>query len=153
MSTNTSTSSSAHAGEPVVEPYLYFNGRCEEALAFYTKAIGAKVTSVHRFKESPEPIPAGQLPPGFENKIMHANFRVGATTIMASDGNCAATANFAGFSLSIAVQTEPEAHRAFAALSEGGRVTMPLTKTFYSPCFGMLTDKFGVGWMVIVWQK
>jgi PhnB protein len=132
-----------------VQPYLFFGGRCEEALEFYRKAIGAQVDMVMKFKESPEPTPPGMLQPGFENKVMHASFRVGASTLMASDG-CGEASKFDGFSLSLSVPTEAEANRAFAALSAGGEVKMPLTKTFWSPRFGMLTDRFGIGWMVIV---
>jgi PhnB protein len=135
----------------VVEPYLFFNGRCEEAIEFYRKTLGAEVVMMMRHKESPEQPPPGTLPPGYENKIMHATFRVGKSTLMASDG-CGEDSKFNGFSLSIAVTTEAEADRVFAALSEGGSVGMPLTKTFWSPKFGMLTDKFGLGWMVSVWE-
>jgi PhnB protein len=134
----------------VIQPYLFFNGRCEEAVEFYRKALGAEVEMMMRFKESPEPPPPGMVPPGFENKIMHCSFRVGETTVMASDGCSADKAGFEGFSLSLAVPSEGEADRAFAALAEGGKVTMPLGKTFWSPCFGMLEDRFGVGWMISV---
>jgi PhnB protein len=134
----------------VIEPYLFYNGRCEEALDFYKKALGAEVQMVMRFKESPEPAPPGMVPPGFENKIMHASFRVGKTTVMASDGCSADKASFEGFSLAVSVATEAEADRVFGALSAGGQVKMPLAKTFWSPRFGMLQDKFGIGWMVSV---
>lgn len=134
----------------IVEPYLFFEGRCEEAMTFYTKAVGAKVEALMRFKESPEPPPPGMVPPGSENKVMHALFRIGDSAIMASDGGCSNAQKFDGFSLTITVADEAEAKSKFSALSEGGTVTMPLGKTFFSPCFGMLTDKFGVGWMVIV---
>jgi PhnB protein len=133
-----------------VQPYLFFGGRCEEALEFYRTAIGAEVDMIMRHKESPEPPPPGMLAEGFENKIMHASFRVGSSTIMASDGCSQEDANFNGFMLSIAVPSETEADRIFAALSEGGEVKMPLEKTFWSPKFGMLTDRFGLGWMVNV---
>ncbi|MDV6344866.1 VOC family protein [Nitrosomonas sp. Is37] len=132
-----------------IEPYLFFGGRCEEALDFYRTALGAQVEILLRHKDSPEPSPPGMLPPGFENKIMHTTFRIGATTLMASDGNQEG-ANFSGFSLSLSVPTEAEADRTFAALADGGQVQMPLTKTFWSPCFGMLTDRFGVSWMISV---
>ncbi|HZV34123.1 MAG TPA: VOC family protein [Verrucomicrobiae bacterium] len=132
-----------------IEPYLFFNGRCEEALEFYKKTIGAHVEFLMRYKESPEKPPPGMVPPGFENKVMHTTFRVGETTVMASDG-CEEGAKFDGFRLALSVPTEDEAKRAFNALSAGGSVMMPLTKTFWSPCFGMLTDKFGIGWMVSV---
>ena len=135
----------------VIQPYLFFGGRCEEAVGFYEKAIGAKVEMMMRHKDSPEKPPPGMLPPGFENKIMHVSFKVGETTVCASDG-CGESSKFEGFSLSIAVLTEEDAKRVFNALVDGGEVTMPLTKTFWSPSFGMLKDKFGVGWMVIVLQ-
>ncbi|MBC7834952.1 MAG: VOC family protein [Phycisphaerales bacterium] len=133
----------------LVQPYLFFGGRCEEALAFYKSAIGAQVEMVMKFNQSPEPQPSGMLQPGFENKVMHSSFRVGDSTIMASDG-CQAGVKFEGFSLSLAVKTEAEADRAFEALAKGGEVKMPLAKTFWSPRFGMLADKFGIGWMVSV---
>jgi PhnB protein len=134
-----------------VHPYLFFGGRCEEALEFYRTALGAEVVMLSRFKESPEPQPG--LPECFEEKIMHASFRVGESTLMASDGMCDGKANFEGFSLSITVPDEAEATRVFAALSEGGLVTMPLAKTFWAPHFGILQDRFGVGWMVSVMHK
>jgi len=133
-----------------VQPYLFFSGQCEEALEFYRKALGAEVTQLMRFKDSPEPPPPGMLPPGSENKIMHASFRIGDTTVMASDGMCTGTGSFQGFSLSVAAQDDAKAEQLFAALSEGGKVTMPMSKTFYASRFGMATDRFGVGWMVIV---
>jgi PhnB protein len=136
----------------VVQVYLFFNGRCEEAVEFYRKALGAEVEMMMRFKDSPEPHPPGMLPPGFETKIMHTSFRVGGTTVMASDGCSSEKPNFDSFSLSLAVSTEAEAKQYFAALSEGGQVRMPLEKTFWSPCFGMLQDRFGVGWMVSVYS-
>jgi PhnB protein len=133
--------------ESLIQPYLFFGGRCEEALAFYTHAIGAKLDMLMRFNESPKPLPPGVLQPGFESKVMHASFRIGGSTVMASDG-CAAGSTFNGFSLSLAVATEAEADRAFAALAEGGQVTMPLGQTFWSPRYGMLIDRFGISWMV-----
>jgi len=133
-----------------VETYLFFDGRCEEAIEFYKKVLGAEVTMLMRFKDSPEPPQPGMIPPGSENKIMHVSFRVGDTTVMASDGRCTGQANFQGFSLSLTVANEPEADRKFAALAEGGQVQMPMAKTFWSPRFGMVTDRFGVGWMVSV---
>jgi PhnB protein len=132
-----------------VQPYLFFGGRCEEALEFYRSAVGAQVDFLMRHEASPEAPPAGMLPAGWEGKVMHATFRIGETTLMASDG-CEPGASFAGFSLSLTLPTQAEANRAFAALSEGGQVRMPLAKTFWSPCFGMLTDRFGIGWMVTV---
>jgi PhnB protein len=132
---------------PFVQPYLFFGGRCEEALDFYQSAIGAEVELVLHHSDSPDAHPPGMLAPGFENKVMHASFRIGETRLMGSDG-CGEPASFAGFSLSLSVATEAEAHRAFDALSADGKVDMPLTKTFWSPCFAMLTDRFGIRWMV-----
>jgi PhnB protein len=135
--------------QPAVEPYLTFSGRCEEALEFYQQALDAKVEMVMRFDESPDPVPEGMLAPGFDKKIMHAAFRVGKSLIMASDG-CNATETFGGFSLSISLTDEAEARKYFAALEEGGKVTMPLGKTFWAPLFGMVEDRFGVRWMINV---
>jgi PhnB protein len=134
----------------LVQPYLMFNGHCEEAIEFYRKALGAEVEFSMRFKESPEPPPPGMVPPGFENKIMHCSFRIGTTTLMASDGCATGQPKFEGFSLSISVPNEAEADRTFAALADGGKIGMPLGKTFWSPRFGMVQDRFGVSWMVSV---
>ena len=133
-----------------VQSYLFFNGNCEEAVEFYRKVIGAEVEMMLRFKESPEPHPPGMVPPGFENKIMHCSFRIGETRVMASDGCSVEKTDFEGFSLSLTVPSEAEANRAFAALADGGQVRMPLAKTFWSPCFGMVADRFGIGWMISV---
>jgi PhnB protein len=133
-----------------VEPYLFFDGRCEEAIEFYRQALGAEVTMLMRYKESPEPTPPGMIPPGSENKVMHSNLRIGETMVMASDGNCQGKPSFQGFSLSVTAPNEAEAKRMFAALADGGQVQMPLGKTFFSPCFGMVADRFGVSWMIIV---
>src|SRR5262247_4190287 len=132
-----------------VETYLFFDGRCDEALEFYRKHLGAEVTMLMRFKDSPEPHQPGTIPPGSENKVMHASFRVGDATVMASDGRCTGQPNFQGFALSLGVATEAEADRYFAALAEGGQVHMPLTKTFFASLFGMVADRFGVSWMII----
>ena len=129
------------------EPYLFFNGRCDAAIEFYKKALGAKDVVVMRFKDSPDP---ASRPPGADDKVMHASFKIGETLIMASDGRCDGKVQFDGFSLSISVGSANEAQRLFTALSDGGQVQMPLTKTFFSPAFGMVQDRFGVGWMVIV---
>ena len=134
-----------------VQPYLFFGGRCEEAIEFYRKALGAELVMLSRFKEAPEPQPG--MPDCFEEKIMHATLRIGETLLMASDGRCEGPQNFEGFSLSITVADDAEAERVFTALSDGGLVTMALAKTFWAPKFGMLQDKFGVGWMVSVMQK
>ena len=135
-----------------VQPYLFFDGKCEEALDFYKSALGAKVEMMMRFKDSPEPVPAGMCAPGSENKVMHAAFHIGNTLVMASDGMAGGKPEFKGFSLSVNAPDEKEADKLFAALGKGGKVVMPMAKTFYSPRFGMVTDKFGVGWMVIVPQ-
>jgi PhnB protein len=133
-----------------VQPYLFFNSRCEEAVEFYRSALGAKVEMLMRYKDSPDPPPPGMVPPGSENKVMHVSLRIGDSTVMASDGSCSGQPRFEGFSLSISVADRAEAERRFNALADGGQVQMPLTKTFWSPCFGMVADRFGVGWMVSV---
>lgn len=135
-----------------VEPYLFFEGCCEEALAFYQKAAGAEILMKLRYKESPVPPQPGKDAKIDGEKIMHASFRIGQTTLMASDGCNQGTPNFQGFSLCITVGSDGEAQKIFTAMSEGGAVRMPLTKTFYSSNFGMLTDRFGMGWMVMVGQ-
>jgi PhnB protein len=134
-----------------ITPCLSFGGRCEEALEFYRKALGAEVETLMRFNESPAPPPPGMLQAGFEKKVMHAAFRVRGVPLMASDG-CDDQAKFDGFRLALALPTEADVRRAFDALADGGSVQMPLNKTFWSPCFGMLTDRFGLGWMVTVNQ-
>jgi PhnB protein len=134
--------------DTLVQPYLFFAGNCEEAVNFYSSALGAQVEMIMRYKDSPEPMPPGMIPPGFEDKVMHSSFRVGGNTIMASD-NCHPGAKpFGGFSISLSLPTVAEVDRAFHALSEGGKVDMALDKTFWSSRFGMLTDKFGVAWMI-----
>jgi PhnB protein len=135
---------------PIVQPYLFFDGRCEEAIEFYRRALGAEVIMQMRFKDSPEPPQPGCVAPGSEDKIMHATIRIGETTLMASDGRCTGKPSFQGFALSLTAPTETEADRLFAALAEGGQVQMPLAKTFFSARFGMVADRFGVAWMVIV---
>jgi PhnB protein len=132
-----------------ITPYLFFSGRCEEALEFYRQALGAEVEMVMRFSDSPQATPPGMLQPGFENKVMHTSFQVGGARIMASDG-CDDKSQFDGFRLSLAVTSEADARKAFDALADGGSVQMPLAKTFWSPCYGMVTDRFNVGWMVMV---
>jgi PhnB protein len=136
-----------------VQSYLFFDGRCEEALDFYKSALGIKVDMLMRFKDNPEPIKPGMCPPGAEDKVMHAAFRIGDSLVMASDGMAKGNPEFKGFSLSVDAATEAEADKLFAALGQGGQVQMPLGKTFFSPRFGMVADKFGVSWMVIVPQK
>ena len=133
-----------------VTPYLTFEGRCEEAIEFYKKALGAEVGMMMRFKEAPEQPPPGMLPPGSDNKIMHACLRINGAQVMASDGCAHDKAKFEGFSLSLDAKDEAHADRMFAALSDGGQVRMPLGKTFFAKRFGMVADRFGVGWMVIL---
>jgi PhnB protein len=130
-----------------IEPYLFFDGRCEEALEFYRKALGAETEMLMRFKDSPEPM-GPTTPPA--DKVMHACFRVGDTRVMASDGHCEGKPSFQGFALSVSAQSDAEAERLFGALSEGGKVQQPLIKTFFSSRFGMVADRFGVSWMVVV---
>ena len=133
----------------LVQSYLTFNGRCEEAIEFYKKALGAKVEMMMRFKEAPGD---HKCSPGSEEKIMHSSLRIGDTVVMASDGMMQGKPEFKGFALTINAKDEGEAKRLFGALSDGGQVHQPLVSTFFSPCFGMLADRFGVGWMVIVPQ-
>jgi PhnB protein len=132
-----------------VQSYLFFEGRCEEALEFYRGALGAEVTMLMRFKDSPEPPQPGMCAPGSDDKVMHASFRIGETELMASDGRAQGQPEFKGIALSLAVADDAEAGRVFNALSEGGQVQMPLGKTFYASSFGMVSDRFGVQWMVI----
>lgn len=132
-----------------ITPYLFYSGRCEEALNFYQKELGATVEMVMKFNQSPDPVPAGMLQAGFEDKIMHASLTLGGARFMASD-SCDDKSKFDGFRLALSVANEAEAHKMFDALAKGGQVQMPLCKTFWSPCYGMVTDKFNVGWMVMV---
>ena len=130
-----------------VQPYLNFDGRCEEALEFYRRALDAKIEMLMRFKESPDP---GMVSPGSEEKVMHSSFRVGDAIVLASDGRCQGNTNFQGISLTLSVADAAEAEKRFGALADGGQVQMPLTKTFFSPRFGMLADRFGISWMIYV---
>lgn len=130
-----------------VQPYLSFEGRCDEAIEFYKKALGAKVEMLMRFKEAPD---QSMVSPDSKDKVMHASVRVGDAQILMSDGRCLGNANFNGFSLAVSAATEADADRMFNALADGGQVRMPMAKTFFSPRFGMVADKFGVGWMVLV---
>ena len=134
-------------GNQGVQPYLFFEGRCEEALNFYRKALGAEVLMLMRFKDSPDPSACG---PAAGDKVMHATLRIGDTTVLASDGHGQRGPSFEGFALSLTVANEAEADRFFNALTDGGHVQAPLSKTFFSPRFGMVTDRFGVLWMVYV---
>ena len=133
-----------------IQPYLFFDGRCQEALDYYVSALGAKVEMSMRFKDSPEPAGHGQMPPGSENNVMHASFRIGDTVVMASDGYGKGKPVFQGFALSLDAKDEAEAKRLFDSLADGGQVQMPLAETFFSPRFGMVADRFGVSWMVYV---
>ena len=130
-----------------VQPYLFFDGRCDEALDFYKKAIGADVKMLMRWKDSPDKSMCTQ---DNADKVMHSQFQIGDTTVMASDGRNQGQPKFDGFALSIIAKTESEADKMFGALGDGGQVTMPMSKTFFSPRFGMLADKFGVHWMILV---
>ncbi len=131
----------------ILEPYLFFNGRCREALDFYQQAIGAEITVLMQYKDAPD---KEMIPPGCDDKVMHANVQIGEHTLMVSDGQCSGDLNFQGFSLSLSLKDTTEAERLFTALADGGEVTMPLGKTFWSPAFGMVTDRFGVDWMINV---
>jgi PhnB protein len=129
-----------------VQPYLFFDGRCEEALEFYKSALGAKVEMLMRFKDNPEP---QANPPDAGDKVMHTSFRIGDTSIMASDGRCHGQPSFQGFSLALTAADDAEAERLFGALAEGGQVQMPLAKTFFASRFGMVADRFSVPWMIV----
>ena len=136
-----------------VEPYLFFDGRCEEAIDFYRRALGAEVTMLLRWKDCPEqPKNKDMIPPGSENKVMHARLKIGEAAVMASDGRATGKPSFQGFALSVSAASEAEADRVFNALADGGQIQMPMGKTFFSPRFGMVADRFGVSWMVLVGQ-
>jgi PhnB protein len=134
-------------------PYLFFNGRCEEALEYYAKALGAEVQMMMRFKDSPEKpqCPEGSAPP--PDKVMHACIKVGNGALMASDGMENGGPRFGGFSLSFEAKDEADARRRFDALAQDGQVQMPMAETFFARAFGVVQDKFGVSWMVIAGQK
>lgn len=131
-----------------IQPYLYFDGRCEEALEFYCRAVGAEVQGILRMKEAPGGPDSAMVPPDNEDKVMHASFRIGQTTLLASDGRCQGQPSFQGVSLTLVAADPGEAQRCFGALADGGQVQMPLSETFFSPCFGSLVDRFGVSWQV-----
>jgi len=135
-----------------IQPYLFFNGRCEEAIGFYQQALGAQVGMLIRFQDAPEKPPM-PLPDGWGTKVMHAALHIRGAVMMASDGGCADAQNFNGFSLSINATDAADAKLMFDGLAAGGQVRMALGKTFFSPCFGMVADKFGVGWMIMVEPK
>ena len=130
-----------------VHPYLFLDGRCEEAIEFYRAALGAEIELLMRYRDAPDP---AMCPPGAEDRVMHATLKIGAATLMASDGHCGGDPEFKGFALSLPAADEGEARRLFDALSDGGQIQMPLEKTFWSPAFGMVADRFGVAWMVNV---
>lgn len=132
-----------------VTPYLFFDGRCEDAIAFYRSVFGAELKMLMRFRESPDPIPEGMLPPGHEDKVMHAELRVGESVIMMSDGSRAEAPKFAGFSLAYSVPDVETAERLFATLAHDGEVQMPMAETFWSPRYGAVVDRFGVSWMIM----
>ena len=132
-----------------VQPYLLFDGRCEEALNFYADALGAEILSLMRFKDSPLAEETGERPPGSGDKIMNASFRIGDSLLMASDGLCGGNPQFKGVSLSITLPDAAQANRIFAALAEGGEVLMPMIETFFAQRFGMVADRFGLSWLVL----
>jgi len=132
---------------PAIQPYLFFEGRCAEAIEFYRTALHAEVQTLMRFRDGPGP---AQYPPGQEDKIMYANLRIGGDTVLVADGRCEAPARFQGFALSLTVASVAEADQFFGALADGGQIQMPLAQTFFSPRFGMVVDRFGVSWMVYV---
>jgi len=131
-----------------IQPYLFFDGRCEEAVAFYREALGAEVTMLMRYRDLPEQAP-GSVPPGGEDKVMHAALQIGGATLLVSDGLCRGQPSFQGFAVSLWVPDAATAERRFGALGEGGQVQMKLAPTFFSPAFGMVADRFGVSWMVV----
>lgn len=133
-----------------IQPYLNFDGRCDEAIEFYKSAVGARVNMLMRYKDCPEPPGSRQFGPELLDKVMHASLRIGDSTLFVSDGRCMGQAKFAGITLSLSVSSDADAERVFAALGEGGKVTMPMSKTFFASSFGMLQDRFGVSWMVVM---
>ena len=133
-----------------VQPYLFFDGRCDEALEFYKKAIDAKVDMLMRFKDAPD---QSMVSPGSHDKVMHVAVHIGDTQVLMSDGRCLGKPNFQGFALTITAPDAAEGERRFNALAEGGQVQMPLAETFFASRFGMVADKFGVGWMILVAKK
>jgi PhnB protein len=130
-----------------LQPYLFFEGRCDEAIEFYKKSLGAKVDMLMRFKEAPD---QSMISPGSADKVMHAAVHIGDSQVLMSDGHCQGSANFAGFSLAVSAATNADAERMFNALADGGQVRMPLAETFFATRFGMVADKFGIGWMILV---
>jgi PhnB protein len=133
-----------------VQPYLFFRGRCEEAIEYYKKTLGAEVLMMLRFKDNPDKPGPEKVPASLDNKIMHACVRIQGANIMMSDGMKSGPLDFQCMSLSLTVANEAEADRLFNALAKEGTVQMPIGKTFFSPRFGAVADKFGVSWMVVV---
>jgi PhnB protein len=130
-----------------IQPYLYFDGRCEEAIAFYSSALDATELFKMRFKDAPDPA----TPPHMADKIMHATLAIGSTHVLMSDGRCGGEkVSYSGFSLSVTAADLASGEKYFNALAQGGRIDMPFQKTFWTEGFGMLVDKFGVPWMVNV---
>jgi PhnB protein len=130
-----------------VQPYLFFDGRGDEAADFYRRVLGAEIVMLMRYKDGPDPAMA---PPGSADKVMHLALRIGDSMVLGSDGRCTGQANFQGFALSLTAASDAEADRLFAALSDGGQIQMPMAKTFFASRFGMVADRFGVAWMVYV---
>ncbi len=131
-----------------IQAYVHYEGRCEEAIEFYKKALDAKVTMLMRFKDCPEPMPG--MDPANADKVMHASIKIGDSELLMSDGRCQSAPTFKGFALTLTAPNDAEAERLFAAIGDGGQVFMPLAKTFFSSRFGMLNDRFGLAWMIIV---
>jgi PhnB protein len=130
-----------------VQPYLFFDGRCDEEIEFYKKTLGAEVGMLMRWKDAPD---KSMCTAANADKVMHSSLKIGDTRVMASDGRNTGNPKFDGFALSLNAKDEADADRMFNALSNGGQVIMPMSKTFFSPRFGMTADKFGVNWMIIV---
>lgn len=132
---------------PVLDSYLFFDGTCAEAMRFYERTLGGKLEMMMTYGQSPDP---EHCPPGSKDRIMHASLIVDGRSLMASDTPAGqAGAGMNGFSLSLAYQSADEARRIFDKLADGGKVTMPVSKTFWAEAFGMLTDRFGTPWMVM----
>ena len=130
----------------LIRPYLFFDGRCDEAIAFYKKAVGAEVAMLMRWKDAPD---KSMCTPSNENKVMHSCIKIGDSNVMASDGRNTGNPKFEGFALSLDAKTDDEAQTRFKALSDGGEVVMPMGPTFFASSFGMVRDRFGVHWMVL----
>lgn len=135
-----------------IEPYLFFDGNAEEALSFYEQALGGKIESRMRYADAPDPVPAEHLPPGGPQKLLHASLLIDGQRLMFSDGLPRESGGFRGFSLTLQYEHEADARRSFEALGDGGNVLMPMGPTFFSPCYGMLVDRFGVQWMVMAYE-